>query len=61
MIPFLGILSFGFERCCIILSHVAEALRCSALKLSRAMVLLCGKHGSPVKEKNKAMLREKQR
>lgn len=34
--------------------HIAKALRCSALRLSRAMVLLCGKYGSPV-------LREKQR
>lgn len=43
------------------MSHVPDVLRCSTLELSRAMILLCRKYEPPVKEKNEAVLREKQR
>lgn len=46
------------SKSCIDLSHVAEALRSSTLGPSRAMVLLCGKHGPSVKEKWSCTQRE---
>lgn len=61
MSAFLGVFKVWVRKSCIYLFPIAEALRYSSLKLSRAMDLLCIKHEPTAKEKNEAVHREKQK